>query len=159
MNVWMNMVLGLACLRTNTYRLETLVDMGTEQLLREGIREMLESLSSKELSERSVVLPLELVSLMSMQLLKDVTPSLPPGSAARLPGIYETYSSYLDSIVSPVGTFTPELHCNLPEKKKISLGVRHDSQAPRPQPSSPNWPPRPRNIRHTTNHRLAKQHL
>lgn len=149
------MVLGLVCLRTDRLRLQTLMEMGTDTLLREGMQDMLKSLSTKELSERSVVLPLELVSLMSMQLLKDITPR-PPGSAARLPGIYETYSSYLDSIVSTVHTFTINY---LVANNKNFQGIRHNNQTPRPQPSSPNWPPRPRSICHTTNHRLANPHI
>lgn len=61
-------------------------------LIGDGMNKMVKSSSTKTLLERSVVLPLEIVSLISLKLLQDVT--------RGLPDISETYSSYIESIVS-----------------------------------------------------------
>ncbi|KAK4168267.1 magnesium transport protein cora [Cladorrhinum sp. PSN259] len=100
-DAWMYILLGLVNVLQDEERMTQLTNMviGRSGLMYQGMMEMLKSLSDRPLSANSVALPLELVSLMSMKLLKDVTPGLP--------GIRETYSSYLNSIESEITTKAP----------------------------------------------------
>jgi hypothetical protein len=60
-------------------------------LMMTGMRMIIESLSQKSLLEKSVVLPLEIVSLISLTLLKDVT--------GKYTNISVAYSEYLKALV------------------------------------------------------------
>ncbi|KAK4198538.1 hypothetical protein QBC40DRAFT_283526 [Triangularia verruculosa] len=97
-DAWIHILLGLAIFPKNTTRSEFLMDSGLSSI-RQGVDEMIQSVANsfeRPLFDRSVLLPMDLVSLMSMTLLKDITPGLPD--------ISETYSSYLDTIESDITT-------------------------------------------------------
>ncbi|KAK4184374.1 hypothetical protein QBC35DRAFT_417078 [Podospora australis] len=94
-NGWMHILLGLVVLPVDEYRPEKL--MAAAYLsCRAGLEEMIDSLSKTPLIDKSVVLPMELLSLISMKLLRDITPGLP--------NISDTYSSCLDTIESDITT-------------------------------------------------------
>ncbi|KAK3987253.1 hypothetical protein QBC44DRAFT_246283 [Cladorrhinum sp. PSN332] len=111
LDAWVHIVLGLVNRRDEDrmYQLSSTA-AGRSGLMYQGMTEMLRALSDQELYDRSMVLPLELVSLISMKLLNDITPGLPGG-------IRETYSSYLDSIESDITTKSPD------RSHKSSLGL------------------------------------
>ncbi|VBB79618.1 Putative protein of unknown function [Podospora comata] len=97
-DAWIHILLGLAISPKNTTRSEFLLDSGLSSL-RQGTDTMIQSVANsfeRTLFDRSVILPTDLFSLISMQLLKDITPALPD--------ISETYSSYLDTIESDITT-------------------------------------------------------
>ncbi|KAK4224169.1 magnesium transport protein cora [Podospora fimiseda] len=102
MDAWMYILLGLVNRKDEdrTYQLMA-ITTGRSGLLQQGMTEMLRALSTQDLYSRSIVLPLELVSLISFKLLKDITPGLPGG-------IRETYSSYLNSIESDITIKAPD---------------------------------------------------
>jgi hypothetical protein len=63
-----------------------------QKLIKDGIGEVMDSLGNESLLNRAVLLPMEIVSLLSLQLLQDSTGSYPNLGA--------TYSEYLDALVS-----------------------------------------------------------
>ncbi|KAJ4390516.1 hypothetical protein N0V85_007144 [Neurospora sp. IMI 360204] len=65
-----------------------------DMIFSQGLNAIVKDMAKKPLLEKSVVLPQELVSLMSMKLLTDVTPGLP--------NISQTYSTYLSAIESNI---------------------------------------------------------
>lgn len=97
-DAWMHLVLALITLPNDRIRSESLI-WDAEMLLKRGLQEMIAALPGKSLSKSSIVLPLELVSLMSKRLLKGVAPGLGP-ETPRPPDISATYSSSLSGIVS-----------------------------------------------------------
>ncbi len=88
---WIHLLMGLIYLPKDQFKSERLIDYA-KSLLGKGINAIIMSLSEKSLLENSVVLPLEIVSLMSLKLLQDITQSHPD--------ISKTYYSYLDAVVS-----------------------------------------------------------
>lgn len=62
-------------------------------LVNEGMRKVVQSITQKSLLESIVLVPMELASLISFQLLQDVRGSFPD--------ICETYWEYLIALVSP----------------------------------------------------------
>ncbi|KAK4171864.1 hypothetical protein QBC36DRAFT_364939 [Triangularia setosa] len=97
-DAWIHILLGLALFPKSKTRSEFLMDSGLSSI-RQGVEEMIQSVANsweRPLFDRSVLLPMDLFSLLSMSLLQDVTPALPD--------ISETYSSYLDTIESDITT-------------------------------------------------------
>lgn len=97
-DAWMHLVLALATLPSDRMRSQELI-WGASSLLKKGIEAMIEALPGQPVSKHSVVLPLELVSLMSMRVLKDVAPGVGPENP-NVPDISTTYSSSLSAVVS-----------------------------------------------------------
>jgi hypothetical protein len=94
LQAWLHLLMGFIYLsKENKHRSYDFID-SAEKLINRGLKTIIQSLSKRNLLESSVVLPLELVSLMSLKLLQSITPGHPD--------ITKTYSSYIDSIVSPV---------------------------------------------------------
>lgn len=60
-------------------------------LIKKGMEEVIEGMATESLLKRAVVLPLEIVSLVSLKLLEDAT--------GAYPNIGATYSEYLDALV------------------------------------------------------------
>lgn len=83
--------MALVCSLQDIDKSERLVN-DTTTLLKEGMKLVIQDLSKKPLIDRSVVLPLELVSLISLRLLQDVTPGVLD--------ISKTYSAVLEVVVS-----------------------------------------------------------
>jgi len=88
---WIHLLMGLIYLPKDLDKSERRID-DAKSLLYEGINTIVMSLSEKSLLENSVVLPLEIVALMSLTLLQDITQSHPD--------ISKTYYSYLSAVVS-----------------------------------------------------------
>lgn len=88
---WLHLVMSFIHLSRDLFLGETTI-RDAQFLIGEGLNKMVKSSSTKTLSERSVVLPLEIVSLISLKLLQDVT--------RGRPDISEIYSSHIESIVS-----------------------------------------------------------
>ncbi|GAB1316358.1 hypothetical protein MFIFM68171_06568 [Madurella fahalii] len=95
-DAWIHLVLGLVTLPSDRIRSHELV-CGASGLLKKGINTMIEALPGQPVSKSSVVLPLELVSLMSMRVLKDVAPGVIPENP-NAPDISATYSSCLSAV-------------------------------------------------------------
>lgn len=83
--------MALVCSLQDIDKSERLIN-DTTTLLKEGMKLVIQDLSKKPLIDRSVVLPLELVSLISLRLLQDVTPGVLD--------ISKTYSAALEVVVS-----------------------------------------------------------
>ena len=62
------------------------------ELIKEGMAEVMQNLPSEDLLAREVVLPMELVSLLSLKLLQDTT--------GTYPNLDTIYSEYLNALVS-----------------------------------------------------------
>lgn len=90
---WIHLLMGLIYLSDyRTYdRGDRLLDIA-QQLIHGGMAAMVRSLSNKSLLGNSVVLPLELLSLLSLKVLQDVTKDMP--------NITEIYSESLGEMVS-----------------------------------------------------------
>jgi hypothetical protein len=120
---WMHIVLALATYSSDSARfLELIEKAGSE--LKQGLETMINAMSettSMKL-ENTVVLPLDLVLLMSMRLLQDVTPGLPDISA--------TYWSSLLLMVSrspPLGRYPKPLT----PRRILILSLRTPTGEPR----------------------------
>ena len=95
---WLHLLLGLSYMSTDPERASTFLDVHAKPLISQGLNAIVKDMAKTPLLEKSVVLPQELVSLMSINLLKDITPGLP--------NISLTYSAYLWMIVSATGRAT-----------------------------------------------------
>ncbi|PQE19750.1 mg2+ transporter protein [Rutstroemia sp. NJR-2017a WRK4] len=94
LQAWLHLLMGLIYLsKENQHRSYEFI-FSAETLTTRGLKTIIQSLSKKNLVESSVVLPLELVSLMSLKLLHGIT----PGHS----DIIKTYSSYTDSIEADI---------------------------------------------------------
>lgn len=100
MQAWIYVLMGLIFMHTDTVKSSNLLE-DAKSLLDEGLGEMVMAMSDRTLLEQAIVQPMELVSLMSAQLMQNPTPNLP--SAA------DTYSSYLFIIASPPPPVLPHL--------------------------------------------------
>lgn len=89
---WLHILLGLCSMSMDPLRALTFLDFHAKPLISQGLNAIVKDMAKKPLLEKSVVLPQELFSLMSMKLLTDITPGLP--------NISKTYSDYLGAIVS-----------------------------------------------------------
>lgn len=70
-------------------------------LIEESIENIVKSLSTKSLMENAVIFPIELFTLMGLKMLQD--------STAGLPDISQTYSAYLESVVSKGSSDSPKV--------------------------------------------------
>ncbi|KAK3492602.1 uncharacterized protein B0T23DRAFT_146058 [Neurospora hispaniola] len=91
---WLHLLLGLSYMSTDPERASTFLDLHAKPLISQGLNAIVKDMAKKPLLENSVVLPQELVSLISRKLLTDVTPGLP--------NISQTYSAYLSAIESDI---------------------------------------------------------
>lgn len=91
---WLHILLGLSSMSTDPLRALTFLDFHAKPLISQGLNAIVKDMAKKPLLEKSVVLPQELVSLMSMKLLTDITPGLP--------NISKTYSEYLSAIEADI---------------------------------------------------------
>ncbi|KAK3950953.1 hypothetical protein QBC32DRAFT_216146 [Pseudoneurospora amorphoporcata] len=91
---WLHLLLGLSYMSTDPERASTFLDVHAKPLISQGLNAIVKDMAKKPLLEKSVVLPQEIVSLMSMKLLTDVTPGLP--------NISQTYSAYLSAIEADI---------------------------------------------------------
>jgi hypothetical protein len=87
---WIYLLLGLAkatkkMVTRNTHFYNAM------DLLKEGMAEVMQALPSDDLLAREVVLPMEVVSLLSLKLLQDTT--------GTFPNLDTTYSEYLNALV------------------------------------------------------------
>jgi hypothetical protein len=90
-NAWIHITLALATFPSNQSRSLELAYRARSEIST-GMKEIIAARSERLRLQNLVVLPFDLVALMSMKLCRDVTPNLPDTSA--------TYGSYLNSIVS-----------------------------------------------------------
>lgn len=90
-NAWLHLVMSLIFVQHDEVMSENIL-ISAESLLETGIEEIVTSLCDKPLMENTVMLPMELFSLMALKLLQDTT--------AGLPDISRIYSAYLESVVS-----------------------------------------------------------
>ncbi|RYO78437.1 hypothetical protein DL766_001500 [Monosporascus sp. MC13-8B] len=84
---WIHLLMGLVYLPKDYDKSDPLVD-DAKILIHSGMAAVVRSLSDKSLLDSSVILPLELLSLLSLKLLQDVT--------VGMPNISECYSACLD---------------------------------------------------------------
>lgn len=90
-NAWLHLTMGLIFVPLDEVMSETLL-VQAQLLIEESIENIVKSLTTKSLIDNAVILPIELFTLMSLKLLQD--------STAGLPDISQTYSAYLESVVS-----------------------------------------------------------
>ena len=90
-NAWIHITLALVTFPSNQDRSLELAHRARSEISA-GMEEIIAARSERLRLQNLVVLPFDLVALMSMKLCRDVTPNLPDTSA--------TYGSYLNSIVS-----------------------------------------------------------
>lgn len=88
---WLHLLMGLIHSTQGLYLWREHID-NVENLVKTGMRKVIEGLSAHELLERASVLPLELVSLICLELFK--------GTMANQRDISETYYDYLQALVS-----------------------------------------------------------
>lgn len=93
-NAWLHLTMGLIFVPHDEVMSETLLAQA-QFLIEEGIEDIVKSLSTKSLTDHAVIFPAELFTLMSLKMLQD--------STAGLPDISQTYSAYLESVVSKGG--------------------------------------------------------
>ncbi|WQF77574.1 Putative Mg2+ transporter protein, CorA-like/Zinc transport protein ZntB [Colletotrichum destructivum] len=90
---WLHLVMGLIYASHETHMWEDHLDVA-DRLVKGGMKQMMERLSSLSLLERSSVLPLELVSLISYRLLAN--------TSGKYAGITDTYSEYLRALENDI---------------------------------------------------------
>lgn len=86
----MHLLMGLILMPEDIERSDRLVDHA-KSLIRNGMSDMVLALSETSLLESSVVLPLELLSLIGLKLMHDAT--------IDIPGISDCYSARLHKLV------------------------------------------------------------
>lgn len=120
-NAWLHLTMGLIFVPHDEVMSENLL-IHAQLLIEEGIQGIVKSLSTKSLVEVAVILPVELLSLMGLKMLQD--------STAGLPDITETYSTYLESVVSRFIANVTKAPVH--EIDNLPQGGRHFKQALRP---------------------------
>ncbi|KAK0381418.1 hypothetical protein CLIM01_01279 [Colletotrichum limetticola] len=90
---WLHLVMGLIYASHETHMWEDHLEVA-DTLVKNGMKHMMERLSSLNLLERSSVLPLEVVSLISYGLLSN--------TSGKYAGITDTYSEYLRSLENEI---------------------------------------------------------
>ncbi|KAK1723977.1 uncharacterized protein BDZ83DRAFT_579540 [Colletotrichum acutatum] len=90
---WLHLVMGLIYASHETHMWEDHLEVA-DTLVKNGMKHMMERLSSLNLLERSSVLPLEVVSLISYGLLSN--------TSGKYAGISDTYSEYLRSLENEI---------------------------------------------------------
>lgn len=88
---WLHLVMGLIYASHETHSWEDHLEVA-DSLIKSGMKQIMERLSNLNLLERSSVLPLEVVSLISYGLLSN--------TSGKFAGISDTYSEYLKALVS-----------------------------------------------------------
>ena len=93
---WLHLLMALIYSSQGSY---SWVDHGevAQNLVKEGMAEVMEGLSRESLLNKAAILPMEIVSLLSMKLYQD--------STGTCPNIGATYSEYLNSLVSAYFSF------------------------------------------------------
>ncbi|KAK1985651.1 hypothetical protein LZ30DRAFT_583814 [Colletotrichum cereale] len=97
---WLHLVMGLIYASHETHMWEDHLDVA-DSLVKSGMKHIMERLSNFNLLERSSVLPLEVVSLISCGLLANT-----PGKYA---GIADTYSEYLRALENEIANGQSDL--------------------------------------------------
>ncbi|GKT48103.1 uncharacterized protein ColSpa_08284 [Colletotrichum spaethianum] len=97
---WLHLVMGLIYAGHETHMWEDHLDVA-DSLVKSGMKHIMERLSNLNLLERSSVLPLEVVSLISYGLLANT-----PGKYA---GITDTYSEYLRALENEIANGQSDL--------------------------------------------------
>ncbi|KAJ0117452.1 hypothetical protein J7T55_003866 [Diaporthe amygdali] len=92
-NAWLHLTMSLIFVPYDEVMSETLL-LIAQLLIEGGIEEIVKSMFTKSLTENAVILPMELLSLMSLKMLQD--------STAGLPDISQTYSAYLESVAADI---------------------------------------------------------
>nr|XP_036585489.1 mg2+ transporter [Colletotrichum truncatum]KAF6795540.1 mg2+ transporter [Colletotrichum truncatum] len=90
---WLHLVISLVYASHDTHMWEDHLDVA-DSLVKSGIKHIMENLSNLKLLERSSVLPLEIVSLISYDLLSN--------TSGRFAGISDTYSEYLKALENDI---------------------------------------------------------
>ncbi|GAB1317897.1 Mg2+ transporter [Madurella fahalii] len=96
---WIHLLMSVIYLPRDRDKTEQLIDDG-KTLIKNGMSAVVQSLSEQPLLDHSVVMPLELVSMISLRLLQDIT--------LGMPDMYDCYSSHLDALESEVYTKPPD---------------------------------------------------
>ncbi|OHW93088.1 Mg2+ transporter [Colletotrichum incanum] len=97
---WLHLVMGLIYASHETHMWEDHLDVA-DSLVKSGMKHIMERLSNLNLLERSSVLPLEVVSLISYDLLANT-----PG---KYVGITDTYSEYLRALENEIANGQSDL--------------------------------------------------
>ncbi|KAI1370582.1 hypothetical protein F4677DRAFT_457763 [Hypoxylon crocopeplum] len=92
---WIHLLMGLIYLLKDHDKSDRLLN-NARDLIRSGMATIIRSLSDKSLLDSSVVLPLELLSLLSLKLLQDFT--------VGMPDISECYSACLSSVEADIAS-------------------------------------------------------
>jgi hypothetical protein len=104
LRAWIYILLALAKATKKTMARNAHFDIARD-LLREGMAEVMMALPSEDLLSREVVLPMEIVSLLSLKLLRDTT--------GAYPNIDAVYSECFDALVC----YNPLDRFNAPSNK------------------------------------------
>lgn len=114
---WIHLLMALVRYDSDRRKAYRLLE-DAHDLLDAGLKQMVMALSDRTLLSQAVVLPMELVSLLSLQLMQNPNPGLPD--------MMETYLSYITSIVS-----SPSL--SLSDESGVLTHPRITTSAPGPQ--------------------------
>jgi hypothetical protein len=95
---WIYLILALAKSTKKTITRNGHFD-NAQDLIKEGMAEVMQALPSEDLLAREVVLPMEVVSLLSLKLLQDTT--------GTFPNLDTVYSEYLNALVSSYHPLMP----------------------------------------------------
>ncbi|KAK1970693.1 hypothetical protein LY78DRAFT_569497 [Colletotrichum sublineola] len=97
---WLHLVMGLIYASHETNMWEDHLDVA-DSLVKSGMKHIMERLSNSNLLERSSVLPLEVVSLISYRLLEN--------NSGKYAGITDTYSEYLRALENEIANGQSDL--------------------------------------------------
>ncbi|TDZ13014.1 hypothetical protein C8035_v000464 [Colletotrichum spinosum] len=97
---WLHLVMGLIYASHETQKWEDHLDVADE-LVKSGMKHIMERLSNLKLMDRSSVLPLEMVSLMSYGLMSN--------ASGKYAGISDTYSEYLKALENEIANGQSDL--------------------------------------------------
>lgn len=90
LRAWAHLVMALVRANTKICQYNMHMEHATK-LIKQGMAEVVHSFSGDDLLSKEVVLPMEIVSLLSMKLLQDVT--------GVFPNLDTIYSEYLNALV------------------------------------------------------------
>lgn len=96
---WLHTLMGFIHSTQETHLWDKHVQVA-ESLIKAGMKEVVDGLSDQDLLGRAAVLPMELVSMISLKLIQD--------STNTAPDIALTYSDYLDSLEVDITTKTSD---------------------------------------------------
>lgn len=154
---WIYLILALAKATRKSMVRNAHFD-NAKDLIKEGMAEVMQALPSEDLLAREVVLPLEIVSLLSLKLLQDTT--------GTYPNLDTIYSEYLNALVSQSPLSSSRNLCIVQscnpfrcQTNQSNTGQRGSHKTIRTVLRTPYQPPQTRSNSHQPRRRQATPHL